>query len=179
MLKKLVSLLFILAFAASLASCGSRHIEGVPDDFSFSIVWGVNGISSFDSKTGKLVKTSDATDVSKYTAYVELTDEEMKAVYRWLCLEIDLTAYPYNYDPFNAPDATNKIASSPNQTIVISVSANGKTKTVRCDGIAIAGLLACYDDASRAFLTAEISVVELLTSHPAWRAFPDYEFYYD
>lgn len=178
MIKKLASLLLILAIAAALASCG-RTVEGVPDDFSFSIVWGVFGISSYDSKTGKLQKTKDATDVERYTAYVKLTDEELRTVCRLLCSDIDLDEYPDSYDPFNAPDAETKIATEPNETIIITVTENGRTKTVRCVGIALAGFSACRDDASRAFLASERAVVELLTSHPAWRAFPDYEFYYE
>ena len=149
----------------------------LPDDFAFSIVWGTYGISSYDSKTGKLVKTKDATDVSKYTSTVQLTEEQMKEVYRILLSDIDLFKYPDSYDPFNAPDAEIRVASEPNQTIIISVTANGRTKTVTCSAVAYGSSGYCKE--ARAFMKAENKIVELLTSLPEWAAFPQYEFFYE
>ena len=158
-------------------------IEGsdieLPKDFSFSITWGTYGISSYDSRSGKLVKTNDATDVSKYTTYVKMSKSELQTVYRCLFSEIDITKYPESYDPFNAPDAETRLMSEPNQTIIISVTANGSTKIVKCEKIAHAGLDYCYCDEAKAFLTAERKIVDLITSFPEWEAFPDYEFFYD
>ena len=149
----------------------------LPEDFSFSIVWGYNGISSYDSKTGELVKTKDATDVSKYTCSVQLTEDQMTEVYRILFSDIDIFEYPDSYDPFNAPDAEIKVASSPSQTIIISVTANGRTKTVTCSEVAYGS--SGYCEEARSFMTAENKIVELITSLPEWAAFPEYEFFYE
>ena len=149
----------------------------LPDDFAFSIVWGTYGISSYDSKTGKLVKTKDATDVSKYTSTVQLTEEQLKEVYHILLSDIDLFKYPDSYDPFNAPDAEIRVASEPNQTIIISVTANGLTKTVTCSGVAFGS--SGYCEEARVFMSAENEIVELITSLPEWVAFPEYEFFYE
>ena len=149
----------------------------LPDDFAFSIVWGCYGISSYDSNTGKLVKTKDATDVSKYTSTVQLTEDQMTEVYRILFSDIDIFEYPDSYDPFNAPDAEIKVASEPNQTIIISVTANGRTKTVTCNGVAFGSTGYCEE--ARAFMNAENKIVELITSLPEWEAFPEYEFLYE
>ena len=151
----------------------------LPEDFAFSIVWGCYGISSYDSKTGELVKTKDATDVRKYFCNVQLTEDQMKEVYRILLSDIDLFKYPDSYDPFNAPDAEIKVASEPNQTIIISVTTNGRTKTVRCDEIAFGSLNNCYSEEAREFMNAVNEVVGLLTSLPEWAAFPEYEFFYE
>ena len=148
----------------------------LPKDFAFSIVWGCYGISSYDSKTGKLVKTEDATDVSKYTCRVQLTEDQMAEVYRILFSEIDIFQYPDAYDPFNAPDAEVRVASEPNQTIIISVTANGRTKTVTCSEVAFGS--SGYCEEARAFMSAENEIVELITSLPEWAAFPEYEFFY-
>ena len=149
----------------------------LPDDFAFSIVWGCYGISSYDSNTGKLVKTKDATDVSKYTSTVQLTEDQMTEVYRILFSDIDIFEYPDSYDPFNAPDAEIRVASEPNQTIIISVTANGRTKTVTCNGVAFGSTGYCEE--ARAFMNAENKIVELITSLPEWEAFPEYEFFYE
>ena len=149
----------------------------LPGDFSFSIVWGCYGISSYDSKTGKLVKTKDATDVSKYTCSVQLTEDQMKEVYRILFSDIDIFQYPDLYDPFNAPDAEIKVASEPSQTIIISATANGRTKTVTCSEVAFGS--SGYCEEASAFMSAENEIVALITSLPEWAAFPEYEFFYE
>lgn len=149
----------------------------LPDDFAFSIVWGTYGISSYDSRTGKLIKTKDATDVSRYTCTVQLSEDQMTEVYRILFSDIDIFEYPDSYDPFNAPDAEIRVASEPNQTIIISVTANGRTKTVTCNEVAFGSTGYCEE--AQAFMDAENKIVELITSLPEWAAFPEYEFFYE
>lgn len=155
-----------------------EHIISVevvlPIDFSFSIVWNTYGISSYDSQTGELVKTNDATDVSKYTDYVKMSENELKQIYEYLCVDIKLSDYPTIYDPFNA-----QIESDPNQTIIISVTANGETHTVTCKDIAFGALSDCYCDEAKAFMTAQNNIVTLITSLPQWQAFPEYEKFYE
>ena len=59
----------------------------IPEDFSFSLVWNCYGISSYDSQTGKLVKTTDATNPKDYITYYQLTDEDKEYIYNlpvWL-----------------------------------------------------------------------------------------------
>ena len=148
----------------------------LPDDFAFSIIWGCYG-SSYDSNTGKLIKTKDTTDLSKYTSTAQLTEDQMREVYRILFSDIDIFEYPDSYDPFNAPDEEIRVASEPNQTIIISVTANGRTKTVTCNGVAFGSTGYCEE--ARAFMVAENKIVELITSLPEWAAFPEYEFFYE
>ena len=101
----------------------------------------------------------------------------MTEVYRILLSDIDLFKYPDSYDPFNAPDAEIRVSSEPNQTIILSVTANGRTKTVTCKGIAFGSTGYCEE--VRSFMTAENKIVELITSLPEWAAFPEYEFFYE
>lgn len=191
MAKKITALIICLSVLLSFAACRTVTQHGdnslypersdieMPDDFSFSIVWGTYGISSYDSLSGKLVKTKHATNVDKYTAFVKMSKGELQAVYRFLFFDIDITKYPDFYDPFNAPDAEVKIASQPNQTIVITATSNGRTKTVTCTHIAFASLEDCFSDEARAFMRSEQEIVNLITSFSEWKAFPDYEFFYD
>ena len=151
----------------------------LPEDFAFSIIWGTYGISSYDSQSGKLVKTKDATDVSKYTAFVKMSKSELRTVYRCLFSDMDISKYPESYDPFNAPGAEIRMTSEPNQTIEISVTANGSAKTVKCESVAFGSLNDCYSEEAKAFLSAEREIVNLITSFPEWNAFPEYEFFYE
>ena len=142
-----------------------------PEDFALSIVWGVYGISSYDSRTGRLVKTKDTSDIDRYTATVTLSVADKNAIYRCLFSDIDLTAYPDSYDPFDG------MVSKPNQTVIVSATADGQTKTVTCKGIALAsaGLENCRTEEAAAFWASVTAIVDRLTSLPEWEAFPPYE----
>lgn len=167
-MKKVFTLIIILAMAlVCFVSCNrveqhpNEPIPGhdvsqieLPPDFSFSIVWGTRGISSYDSKSGKLIKTKDTDNIKKYTNYVKMSENELKLVYQYLCIDIDLFKYPSSYDPFNEPDSDTMVISFPSQTIIISVTANGQTHTVTCSDIANDSSSCCKSDEARAFMTA-------------------------
>jgi hypothetical protein len=158
------------------ASKFDRIVKGtaLPGDFSFFIVWNTYGISSYDSKTGDLIKDNNASDVSKYMTTYKLTDAELERVYRALAIIDDL---PDEYDPYNDPSAENKISSKPSQTIMVTVTKNGKTKTVTCENVCLSG--EGYDDNAKTFLLAVDVIKSILTNTKAWQKLPDYEFYYD
>ncbi len=51
---------------------------GIPEDFSFSLVYGVCGDLTYDSETGVLVKQRVATHVEDYTTTYFFTDEQKR-----------------------------------------------------------------------------------------------------
>ena len=190
-IRRFTALLSILLALLSVSSCvgPAQHKAGMPipeneeieppEDFSFSIVWNTYGISSYDSTSGKLVKTKDTEHIEKYTKTVKMSEEELKTVYRYLFRDIDLLGYPDVYDPFNAPGAELIYISTPSQTVIISATANGITKTVTCAEIASGSPDSCFSEEARQFMLAKDKIVSLITSFPEWKAFPDYEVYYD
>lgn len=152
--------------------------EAVPADFSFRYVWGCYGISSYDSFTGELVKTNNATHPEDYITKHELTEAERNEV--WALLSgLGLEDYPANYDPYNDPDSDQRVASEPNRDLVLSFRAGGTETTVSCRGICLGGAVGGYDAKARAFLAACDRLEQLLTGTPEWQALPDYEFYYE
>ena len=74
---------------------GRKETEPVrlPEDFRFSLIWGVYGISSYDSQTGKLVKTTDTKTPEKYITTLTLDEDEMQMIYG-LISSLNLNAYP-------------------------------------------------------------------------------------
>ena len=70
------------------------------EEFSFSLTWGCYGVSSYDSKTGKLIKTTDATNPEDYVTDYQLTDEDKEYFYDLISL-LDINSYPDEYDPDN------------------------------------------------------------------------------
>ena len=141
----------------------------LPDDFSFSIVWDTFGISSYDSKTGKLIKTYDTADISKYTASYSMSKEELLTVYKILFYDIDVREYPDAYDPYNN-DPENKSLTGGNDTVIIKVKANGEEKAVVCRDIvkSYKGI----NGPATAFVLAEHGITSMLTSTAEWKSLP-------
>ena len=159
-----------------LGGCGAES-EGVElvEDFQFSYTWGTYGISSYDSATGKLVKTTDATRPGDYETTLFLDEITMQEIYE-LLKELDLESYPDTYDPINAPDAEVIVLSEPSRTLILSVKKGEVTKTITCNDIAY--MSEGYDKKSQAFLDACTRLEEILTTTKEWLELPEYEHLY-
>lgn len=150
----------------------SKTQNALPDDFSFSITWNCYGDSTYDSSSGKLVKQKSATKPSEFTATLTLTDEQKLNVYKLLTQDIDLFSYPAFYDPFYPQE------SEPVQTIIVSMTANGKTKSVKCIDVALDGANNCSGKKDKDFLKVVESITALLTATEEWKALPEWEHLY-
>lgn len=144
---------------------------GTVDSFSFSLVWGCNGISAYDSATGKLVKTTDATDPSQYVTTCYLTADEKQRIYE-LVKNLNVTSYPDVYDP--QPDG---VASSPSMTLILSVRTKTVNKVIRAENIALT--YETTDSRGQKFLSTCKAIEDILTATDEWNALPEYEFIYN
>lgn len=176
MLKKVVAVLLIGVIAIT-SGCNSKKTE-LPEDYSFSLTWGVNGISSYDSNTGKLVKTSHATNPEDYITTHVLTEDESDEI-KTLLEGLDLYVYPKEYDPFNAPNSEKHIMSCPSQNIILTVNIDGKMIEIKAIDISLSGESAGYNSDARAFLKTVYRIEEILQDTDEWKALPEYEFLYD
>ncbi len=144
----------------------------LPDDFSFTLTWNVIGDSFYDSVSGKLVKTRHYEEPNEHTrANLILTNEQKLIVYKLLTEEIDLFSYPDKYDPF-------QYFTDPPQTIIITMTADEKTKTVGCFDIGLGSVEDCRDKESRDFIRVIEAIAELLTSTDEWKSIPAEVYYY-
>lgn len=171
MMKKLSFILSVLMLLSCLPGCAEKTLpKERPEDFSFSLTWGVYGISSYDSRTGKLVKTKDATKPRDYVTYLHLSDETVDYIYG-LLLDLNIDSYPEKYDP------DKHLACDPSSELTLTVRVDGKTKTVEVDDMS-ASRLALIGKAGK-YIETCIIIRDLLTASDEWKALPDYEFYYD
>ena len=145
--------------------------EMMSEDFSFALHWGCYGISSYDSKTGKLVKTADSTHPADYITTYTLQDDAAQHIYESL-YALDINDYPEIYDP-----QEGKLATSPPLSLILTVRIGDREKTIRADNIAYA--YEADNKKGQRFLTVCREIVDLLTDSEEWKALPDYEFYYD
>ncbi len=144
--------------------------ESIPEDFSFALTWGVYGISSYDSRTGKLIKTGDASRPQDYITEYILPAEYRESIYNYI-RAMDLNTYPAEYNPHDG------LASCPPMTLILTVRAGGAERTVKAKDIACS-----YESDNKkgqTFLTACHVISQILTSSDEWKSLPDYEFLYD
>ncbi|MBR6557496.1 MAG: hypothetical protein IKT70_00635 [Clostridia bacterium] len=148
----------------------------VPDDFFFSLRFGTYGESSYDSQSGKLIKTRNSTHPEDYDTTLTLTEEEMREIYG-LIRKININTYPDNYDPINPPDAEDKLMSIPYTTLSLTARYGVIPKTVHCEEVAFGG--GGYDEKSRAFLDCVYRIRDIIVNSEEWKALPDYEFLHE
>lgn len=142
----------------------------MPEDFSFALTWGTYGISSYDSESGKLVKTTDATHPEDYVTTYHLSEEDEKKIYDIL-RELNVGEYPYLYNPHG------NAASTPPMSLILTVRIGEAERTIRAEDIAI--VYKADNRKGQKFLDACREISDILTSTDEWKALPDYEFLYD
>lgn len=171
-MKRLTAAVLALFFIFSMAGCGTQEPVGnsavVPEDFAFALTWNCYGISSYDSQTGKLVKTTDATNPDDYVTYYQLTDQDKEYIYN-LIASLDFSSYPEIYDPQNG-------VSIPSMTLILTVHCNSIQKTIRAENIALSFI--SKNKKGQAFLSVCEAICNRLTATEQWEALPDYERFY-
>lgn len=169
MKKIILILLATVILFPCFSGCAKRSLpKEVPEDFSFALTWGVYGISSYDSRTGKLVKTKDATNPRDYVTYVKLSDEVMELIYKKL-RALDVESYPDEYYP--------TLGSEPSAELILTVRKGDNVKTITAKDVSLS-----YDalfPKGKRFIDTCLDISDILTSTKEWKALPDYEFYYD
>jgi len=143
----------------------------VPDNLSFSLTWNTYGISSYDSATGKLVKTTDATNPEDYITTLKLDGTQLFAIWE-LLWELDIETYPDEYDPQGG-----ELSSDPSMTLILTLRDGDKVKTVRAEDIALT--YESNDPKGQKFLDTCKGIRDILTATEEWKALPEYEFFYD
>ena len=168
-MKKLV---LVLGFCVAmlLSGCTQKKVEKEPEEFSFKLTWNVFGVSSYDSKTGELIKSSDATHPEDYTTECFLTEEEMDEIYE-LIKELDMESYPEKYDPFKGE------MSTPSQTLILQACIDGEEMIIRAEDISLSDRAG--NKKGQKFLDTCDTISRMLMDSEEWEALPEYEFLYE
>lgn len=169
-MKRIIIVALVLTLVFSLTSCVKQvNSVDVPADFCFYIEWDCNGDSTYDSKTGRLVKQKSATKIEDYTTTFLLSDEQKAEIFS-LISDMKPETYPDEYNPL-------KGVTEPTRNIIITASYNGKTKTITCMNVSLGNTPDC--NKGKKFMAVHDKIVGIITSSAEWQALPDYEFYYD
>jgi hypothetical protein len=147
------------------------HVSAIDPACSFPFTWNTYGISSYDSQTGKLVKSSDATNPQNYTTTLILADWQYIKIWE-LIRSLEMEDYPDQYDPHNG-----KLHSSPSMTLILSVKSDTCQKTIAAEEIALS--YESQDSDGQKFLNVCKGIRDVLTETEEWKSLPEYEFFYD
>ena len=166
-MKRIITLVLLLLTLSGCNLFKNALPEEMPDDFSFAITWNTDGISTYDSKTGILIKDKYATNVAEYTTTYFLTIEELNEIYS-LIYELNIANYPDEFPYGTFVDA------DPSSRLSLSVSTKDYSKTVKANSV---GAYEAYTIKGTKYLEVIKGIKTILTETEAWKALPDYEFY--
>lgn len=147
----------------------SSHPLGLPN-FEFTLSWGTYGYSSYDSASGKLVKTTDASHPEDYVTTHQLSDEERRLCWQYL-MNSNYRAFPLIYDP------DPNMECEPPSEFALTVTNEGETKKVSCSDTA-RDKKTCEPGANDFFNSLQ-KIAELLMNTEEFQALPDYEHFYE
>lgn len=138
-------------------------------EFSFSLIWGTYGISSYDSKTGRLVKTDDVSNKEDYETTHVLTAQEKTEIFK-IIEDLPPYIYPDEYNP------TEGKGSNPYQSLILSVEIDGDRKTIAAEQVAFGE---ATSPQGKRFMDACKAIEDILENTDEWKALPDYPYLYD
>ena len=167
---KKILLVLGLCVSIFLSACTQGKVEKEPEEFSFKLTWNTYGVSSYDSETGKLVKTTDATHPEDYVTEYFLTEEELDEIYK-LIAALDMESSPKEYDPFKGE------MSEPSQTLILEVCIDGEEMIIKAEDISLSDNAG--NKKGQRFLDVCDTISGMLMDTKEWEALPEYEFLYE
>ncbi|MBP5155237.1 MAG: VWA domain-containing protein [Clostridia bacterium] len=138
------------------------------EGFGFAIGWGIYSDSTYDSRTGRLVKSHFQPDIADYTATLVLSEEQLAAV-KEILDRLDLESYPAEFTPYDDIDSTVMEQTIPYETIKIVMYDGPRAVSVCCNEIALFGEKA-YSEKTKAFFNAAQEITRIITASPEWQS---------
>ena len=166
-------LLIPITVLMAISSCSNSDVPSFSveqEDFYFVLSWGVRLDSSYDSRTGTLIKT-------KYVR--ERQPEEYIATYQYpntneiyeMAKSINIYSYADDYYPYEG----SLIMTSPSVDYVFET--NDKTITSN-DCPILNEIPDSVTKKGKQYLTLIFTIINTLVNSEEWKAMPDYEILY-
>ncbi len=165
-MKKVCFIIVLLLIFSNFGCVKKPQID--KDSFEFSIIFGTNGTSSYNSKTGELIRTKHSQNSEKYRGTMFLSEQKTDEVIA-LIQSLDILSYPDKYNP-NKSD----YYETPNETIILTVTTKDFSKTVTCDTVFFEHK--GHNKKAQRFLDAVDAIEKIITETDEWKAFPELDF---
>ena len=167
-------LLIPITILMTISSCSTSDVPSFSveqEDFYFVLTWGVRLDSSYDSRTGTLIKT-------KYVR--ERQPEEYIAIYQYpnineiyeMAKSINVYSYADDYYPYEG----SLIMTSPSVDYVFEI--NDKTITSN-DCPIVSEIPDSVTKKGKQYLSLILTIKNTLINSDEWKAMPDFEILYD
>ena len=167
-------LLLIPLFAITLVGCNqkAREFTTTLEDFSFSLEWGIQFDSSYNSATKELIKFKNVRErkVEEYTTSYQYPD--LEGIYNKI-KDMNLYSYPDKFDPFTSP---NHIMSTPSTNYKLVIE--DKSIEVNDFPIGINIEEAGLSKKGKKFIEIVTSITNTVTASDEWKTLPEPEYYY-
>ncbi len=147
------------------------HLAVPLEKFTFSLTWGVGFDSSYDSKTGTLIKTDKVINRSPEEYVTTFEYPNIESLYEKVKM-FALYQYPSTYDPYQ--DVTTSTDPKTNYKLTI----DDKTIEARNCPI-IEGYPEGLTWSGKRFLELVFEIRDTIQNSDEWKALPDYEVLYD
>ena len=158
----------------AISSCSTSNVPSFSveqEDFYFVLTWGVGLDSSYDSRTGTLIKT-------KYVR--ERQPEEYIATYQYpnineiyeMAKSINVYSYADDYYPYEG----SLIMTSPSVNYVFEIN----DKTITSNDCPITSEIPdSVTKKGKQYLSLILTIKNTLINSDEWKAMPDFEILYD
>ena len=140
------------------------------EKFTFSLTWGVGYDSSYDSKTGTLIKTDKVINRSPEEYVTTFEYPNIKSLYEKVKM-FSLYQYPSTYDPYEGVT----ISTNPKTNYKLTID----DKTIEAKNCPIIeGYPEGLSWSGREFLELVFEIRDTIQNSDEWKALPDYEVLY-
>ena len=147
------------------------HLAVPLEKFTFSLTWGVGFDSSYDSKTGTLIKTDKVINRSPEEYVTTFEYPNIESLYEKVKM-FALYQYPSTYDPYEGVT----ISTDPKTNYKLTI--DDKTIEARNCPI-IEGYPEGLTWSGKRFLELVFEIRDTIQNSDEWKALPDYEVLYD
>ena len=147
------------------------HVAVPLEKFTFSLTWGVGFDSSYDSKTGTLIKTDKVINRSPEEYVTTFEYPNINSLYEKVKM-FALYQYPSTYDPYEGV----MISTNPKTNYKLTI--DDKTIEAR-DCPIIEGYPEGLTWDGKRFLELVFEIRDTIQNSDEWKALPEYEVLYD
>ena len=167
-------LLIPITILMTISSCSSSSAPSFPvaqEDFYFVLTWGVQLDSSYDSRTGTLIKTKYVRERKPEEYITTYQYPNINEIYE-MAKSINVYSYADDYYPYEG----SSIRTNPSVDYVLEI--NDKTITSE-DCPFYNGIPDGVTKKGKRYLTLIFAIKNTLVNSDEWKAMPDFEILYD
>lgn len=171
-------ILFIIFCIILLSACAQN--EPI-DDFAFRVRWNTYGLSSYDSASGVLIKTTHATTPDDFKTTLLFSDHELQEI-RTVIRTLDPVPYENFYpdikDEYKEPNISYGFETKPPSLWELEVWDGTSHYTIKTHAV-VGWSDEMLTEQTIAWRNVMQTLIQTINKTKAWKSLPEYEFLYE